>query len=439
MQITPNTEPKQENYYEFKDVYIIPSKGYKVNEPYIDFESGLLIIDESNPKEAKKSFGNWMAIPTIEHKLDPTTYKILTFEEWSQYFNYDKQEIISDDGKYKLITQRVYEKQRNSDGIEEKLIDLTTNKKIASSSRVAFYDEKWDNLLKRHYKEQKEIEERKQQIEAMPTLDEFLAQELAKLKDEQLIINYHNDTNSFKLIYSEGVFKLFQADGVFNDDATINMIGHELKSQDKENYDPNRVFDWWDIHDYPNYDELYDKYKKQCFDNLHYKIIQVFDTIEQFAEKYLTSKQWFVEHKKYEKEDNQVLKKFVVEFGNLIRQNHDFTFEEYEKFDDWEYSYFKSDSVKPSEYKQYCYRCKASVQYYTEYPKYVCMTCHKKAIRTNKELRGMFGTLCFIDNERFLEVEDRFGGTFIQPESWYIDKFEYENYGEYIEFGYFEK
>ncbi len=311
MQITPNTEPKQENYYEFKDVYIIPSKGYEVNEPYIDFESGLLIIREDDNYRVEGTCA-FTTIPTIEHKLDPTTYKILTFEEWSQYFNYDKQEIISDDGKYKLITQRVYKKERDSDSIEEKLIDLETHEVISSGSRVAFHERKLENLLERNYREQREIEEYKKHIDALPTLDEFLVQELAKLKDEQLIISYHNNTNSFKLIYSEGVFKLFQANGIFDDDVIINAIGHKIKSQDKENYDPNRVFDWWDVQNHPNYDELYDKYKKQCFDDLDYKLMQIFNTIEQFAEKYLTSKQWFVEHKKYEKEDNQVLKKFML-------------------------------------------------------------------------------------------------------------------------------
>ncbi len=400
MQITPNTEPKQENYYEFKDIYIIPSKGCEVHEPYIDFESGLLIIDEADNYRVGGTCA-FTTIPTIEHKLDPKTYKILTFEEWSQYFNYDKQEIISDDGKYKLITQRVYKKERDSDSIEEKLIDLETHEVISSCSRVAFHERKLENLLERNYREQREIEEYKRHIDALPTLDEFLVQELAQLQDDTPVLDYYNDKAIFRLMYQNKSFYLFKSQQQYNRNIDINT--------------------------------------------LQYQKIEQYETIHQFAKQYLTEKQWFLDHEPIYKNRHKLLKKFVDDFLNSLRYSHDFTYVEYEKIRTWENFYYESDIVKFSEYKQYCFLCKASIPLNSRYPKKICEECYEKPKfdenglelsfynlsmaggfkivyqkdgKTVKEETNKSYKRCFIDGKELFAEEHRFGGIVIQAESW---------------------
>lgn len=392
---------------EFGNFELVPEPGWKISQSFIDFESGLLIISESDENEENwidTGFGS-RTIPNKEHKIDTKTGDILTFKEWSKYFTYETTEFISEDKKYKLVTTRVYEPERNSDVIKEKLIELKSDRKPSSSDSIAFRKEKRVNLLESLYRQEKEILKRKAEVDAIPTLTTFFEQEYIKLTLGDTILNYFNSDYIFKLVYNESSFNLYKVQTKYQ---------HNLE-----------------------------------WDNLNYKTYDSFKTIQDFVDEFLNNKDWFLNHspfntKQERGKSNQLLKKFIVEYFNLLREKHDFTFEEYNKIQQWENYYFQRDSVKPKEYKQFCANCKEPVSYFPRYPKYICKNCSSKTITDENGLELSFSNigfsgglritykkdgeiikedtsqarkLCFIEGKRFITTEARFGGIVIQTEN----------------------
>ncbi|MBA6316960.1 hypothetical protein [Cellulophaga baltica] len=392
---------------EFGNFELVAESGWKISQSFIDFESGLLIVSESDENEEHwidTGFGS-RTIPNKEHKIDTKTGDILTFKEWSKYFSYETTEFISEDKKYKLVTTRVYEPERNSDGIKEKLIELKSDKKPSSSDSIAFRKEKRENLLESLYRQEREILKRKAELDAIPTLTTFFEKEYTKLTQGDIILNYFNSDFIFKLVYNKSYFNLYKVHSKYQ---------HNLE-----------------------------------WDNLNYKIYDSFKTIQGFVDEFLNNKDWFLNHspfntKQQRGKSNQLLKKFIVEYFNLLREKHDFTFEEYNKIQQWENYYFQRDSVKPKEYKQFCANCKEPVSYFPRYPKYICNNCSSKTITDENGLELSFSNigfsgglritykkdgeiikedtsqskkLCFIEGKRFLTTEARFGGIVIQTEN----------------------
>ena len=392
---------------EFGNFELVPEPGWKISQSFIDFESGLLIISESDENEENwidTGFGS-RTIPNKEHKIDTKTGDILTFKEWSKYFTYETTEFISEDKKYKLVTTRVYEPERNSDVIKEKLIELKSDRKPSSFDSIAFRKEKRVNLLESLYRQEKEILKRKAEVDAIPTLTTFFEQEYIKLTLGDTILNYFNSDYIFKLVYNESSFNLYKVQTKYQ---------HNLE-----------------------------------WDNLNYKTYDSFKTIQDFVDEFLNNKDWFLNHspfntKQERGKSNQLLKKFIVEYFNLLREKHDFTFEEYNKIQQWENYYFQRDSVKPKEYKQFCANCKEPVSYFPRYPKYICKNCSSKTITDENGLELSFSNigfsgglritykkdgeiikedtsqarkLCFIEGKRFITTEARFGGIVIQTEN----------------------
>lgn len=391
---------------EFGNFELEPENGWKISQAFIDFDSGLLVVKESDENE-----DNWihteygsLIIPNKEYKVDTKTGEILTSAEWTKYFSYETKEKISDDGKYKLITTRVHDSERNSDGIKEQLIELKSDTKLSSCTRIAFSEEKIENLLESLYREEKEREKRKAELEAMPNLSEFFEKEFEKLKKEDVIFEYYNSKFIFKLIYNGAAFELFKIRKIYK---------YALK-----------------------------------WSTLNYKKNGSFATIQDFVEKFLSDKNWYLNHTSFNRSQdgskpNQLLKKFIVEYFNSLREKHDFTFEEYEKIQRWENYFYQRDSVKRSEYKQFCANCKTPVFYNPRYPKYICKDCSSKTITDEKGFElsfsnvGMSGglrirykkdgevikedtskteKLCFIEGKHFIAKEARFGGIVIQTE-----------------------
>jgi hypothetical protein len=134
---------------EYGDFELKPEKGWKLLQTFIDYESKLLVVSVSCEDKSKwrdNGYNGW-SIPTKEFKIDLGTLKILEFEGWKKYFNYNQTEFISDDKRYKLVTQRVFESNGNSDGIKEELYEIESGKLISSSESIAFRQEKRENLL----------------------------------------------------------------------------------------------------------------------------------------------------------------------------------------------------------------------------------------------------------------------------------------------------
>lgn len=391
---------------EFGNFELVPESGWKISQSFIDFESGLLIVSESDENEdnwVDTGFGS-RTIPNREHRIDVKTGEILNPKQWTKYFSYKTIEQISKDGKYKLITTRVHEPERDSDGIKEELIEIETGKTLSSSDSIAFRKEKRENLLESHYREKKEQEKRKAELEAMPTLSDFFEIELKKIVKGDIILEYYNSQYIYKLIYTGSVFDLMKVSANFR----YNL-------------------DW---------------------NSLNYLLVTTFSSIQDFVSDFLTDKIWFLNHspfnrKKDGSKSNQLLKKFVVEFFNNLRKNHDFSFDEYNKIQQWENHFYERDSVKPKEYKQFCSNCKSPVSYYPRYPKYICSNCSAKEITDEDDYElsfsniGMSGglritykkdgeiikedtsqwqKLCFIEGKRFIATEARFGGIVIQTE-----------------------
>jgi len=391
---------------EFGNFELVPETGWKISQSFIDFESGLLIVSENDENEENwvdSGFGS-QTIPTRQHRVDVKTGEILSSEQWKKYFSYEKIEQISEDGMFKLITTRVHEPERNSDGIKEELVEIETGKTISSSDSIAFRREKRENLLESHYRQIKEIERRKAEYEAMPTLSEYYKKELNKLEKGTIILDYFNSDFIFKLNYNGNEFELSIVQSNFKYDLELNSLNYQ-----KENS---------------------------------------FNTIEEFVDKYMKNKDWFLKHtpfnrKKDGSKSNQLLKKFVIEKFNELRKNHDFTFKEYNKIQQWDNFFYERDSVKPNEYKQYCSYCKKLVSYYPRYPKYICTECSSKKITDEKGIELSFSNigfsgglkityrkdgeiikedtsqsqkLCFINGKRFIATEARFGGIVIQTE-----------------------
>ena len=391
---------------EFGNFELVPEPGWKISQSFIDFESGLLIVSESDENEENwvdTGFGS-RTIPNRQHRVDVKTGEILSSEQWTKYFSYEVIEQISEDGMYKLITTRVHEPERDSDGIKEELIEIESGKTISSSDSIAFRKEKRENLLESHFRQIKEIEKRKAELEAMPTLKEFLELEFDKLVNGDIILEYYNSEFIFKLIYTDSIFELLKVSANFR-------------------YD----LDW---------------------NSLNYSIENIFSSVQEFVSEFLTDKMWFLNHSSFNRKrdslkSNQLLKKFVVDFFNKLRKNHDFSFDEYNKIQQWENHFYERDSVKPKEYKQFCSNCKSPVSYYPRYPKYICRNCSAKEITDENDYElsfsniGMSGglritykkdgeiikedtsqwqKLCFIEGKRFIATEARFGGIVIQTE-----------------------
>ena len=91
---------------------------------------------------------------------------------------------------------------------------------------------------------------------------------------------------------------------------------------------------------------------------LKYEKKDSYQSVKDFADKFLNKKDWFLNHLPFKttqerEKSNLLLKKFIIEYFNFLREKHDFTFEEYHKMQQWENYYYQQDSVKPKEYKQF--------------------------------------------------------------------------------------
>lgn len=381
------------------------NEGWEISRTFIDYESKLLVVDTSDRNEENwedTGFGS-RTIPSREYIVDTQSIKILTHLEWAKYFSYETKETYSNDNLYKLITKRVYEPNRDSDGIVEELIDLKSNQKISSSYSLAFSEEKRENLLEQLYKEQNEEKDRLAKIEAMPTLDEEFKKNLSSLKEGDIIINYYNDSSMFELKYSNNFFELYSSD---------------LKWDD--------VIDW---------------------DNVNWILKKSYKTVNKFADENITSLEWFLKYSPFSKQynrngngNNSLLQKFIIDLANKIRKKHSFSSSEYSKINNWS-NFISSKNIKPNQFKQYCSNCLKEVRYNARYPKYICSDCSSKKITDENGMElsfsniGMTGGLrinyingekdedtsqiekrCFIDDKAFIATEARFGGIVIEKE-----------------------
>lgn len=389
---------------EYGDFELKPEIGWKITQTFIDYESNLLIvsvflIDES--KWLDNGF-NGRTIPTKEYKIDLNTLAILQSEEWKNYFNYDKVEIFSADKKYKLISQRVFDADRNNDGFIEELFDLSTKKIISSSSSIAFRKEKRENLLESFCNSIKEMEEQKRILDEKPTLEQFYTNQLDALKNNDVVICYYDSLNVYQLDYVESQFILSRS-------GTL----------------PSEYKDW----------QL-----------MKFNFVKSYSSLNAFWDEFIGDKKWYLKFNYLNAHGLNsskvfVLAKHIITFFNELRLSHNFTYSEYDKINNWS-NLVWSDEYKRTEIKQWCANCFEPVNYQARYPKYICSVCASKnkydsfgtqLMFCNAGFSGGLNILykdvqgntikeddtqhycdCIIENKLFFAQEARFGGIVIQ-------------------------
>lgn len=389
---------------EYGDFELIPEEGWKISQTFIDYESGLLIVSVHLADRSKwidNGYGS-RTIPSKEYKIDLKTLSILKPEEWQKYFNYDKVEIISEDKKYKLISKREFEPERNSDGFNEELYELDSGKLISSGGSIAFAKNKRENLLESFCRAVKEKEEQKKILDAKPDLDEFYLKQIVQLKNNDEILCYYDIQNVFQLKYSDRKFILSRSGPL-----------------------PSDLTQW----------------KTMSFDP-----VKSYYNIDDFWIEFTTDKKWYLRFNylnRYGLLSSKVLllAKHIISFFNDLRRNHNFTYREYDKINNWS-NLVWSEDYKRTELKQWCSNCFKEVYYQVRYPKYICSDCASKIMMDNYgnllefSNLGISGGLkitykdsngntireddtqdyceCIIDNKLFFAQEAKFGGIVIQ-------------------------
>lgn len=343
-----------------------------------------------------------MTIPANEYKIDLQTLRILDPGEWQKFFNYDKIETISADKKYKLISQRVFEQEWNTENYNEELYDLTTGTLLTSGSSIAFKEQKRESLLDRLYYSIKEKEEETRILDAKLTLEHFYLKELEELKNNDVILYYYDNYNTSQLSYKDNKFILSKAGKLL-----------------------------------PNYNE---------WTSMDFVAVNRFNNLDEFWSEFIAADRWFMKYNPLNPDGRNstkplLLAKHVITFCNNLRKEHSFTYDEYEKLNQWT-NLVWSDEYKSTEIKQWCSNCDKEVYFQGRYPKYICTDCaSKEKLDADGNLLEFFnldfsGGLkiiykdkngntireddtqqycdCIIDNKLYFAQEARFGGIVIQ-------------------------
>lgn len=390
----------------YGDFGLISDKGYQLSSGVIDFSSKLLVVTEylsdtshsliSPALEISQELNilkNDVVPESREHIIDTKVPKILSFDEWKLYFNYNEEVTISDDGKLKEIWQRKHDKNRNTDYYEGQLIEIQTNEILSNCESVAFSDSERKSLIESYYERQKSEIEYQKTLELGIYPKELHQEYLKELKDEW-ILNYLKNGNSYGIKKESGQIFLFEAKG--------------------EQY--------W---------EKWDKSKKIKTND--------FSDIESFWMQFIKENDKWFEIKPW-RANNAIVKYILTECNNLKR-NIALTFAEHEKLYNWE-RVIHDDKLHRNLFWQFCPKCGKRVFYFPRYPKSLCNDCcdyskfvDKDGYRLDFSNQGFgggfvvyyykndelikktineFQKIFIMDNEEYVAEEARFGGIAIQ-------------------------
>jgi hypothetical protein len=398
---TDSSNPKKSKYGDFE---LIPEDGWKIRQTFIDFESGLLIASVSIIDRAKwiNNGFNGMLIPTQEYKIDLKNLSILKPDEWQKYFDYNEREEISEDKKLKLISKRVFEPERNSDGYQEELFDLDSGKRISSGKSIAFSSDKRVTLLENHLHSIKEKEEQQRALDAKPTLQQFYLEQLDQLKSGDIVLCYHDNLNVYRLTYQGNEFALSRS-------------GHV----------PSQQAEWKSL--------MLDQFKR-------------YKDVDEFWKDFAADPKWYLRYTYLNGGDwlstkALLLAKHMIVFFNDVRKKGDFTYREYDSINRWS-TLVWSDQYRITEIKQWCPHCSKEVVYQARYPKYICHECFSKDKLSSRGNLLEFSNLgfsggfqitykdrngnvireddtqeycdCLIDGKLYFAKEAKFGGIVIQ-------------------------
>lgn len=365
-----------------------PEPGFELRS-YVDYESKLIVVEES-PINKKSGVGY---MPN-QHIVNPSNAEILEFDEYKDYFDYNEKEIISEDGKLKLIYQRKHNKETNRDYKEEKLIEVETDKVLSTGKGIVFHKEPLKNALERYQEDIKRRAKEKERIDAQFTLDEHYSYCISNLTEGKFIIGYYDKQQAFKLNYSNSNFKLSVAE------MTKNRVTEHL---------------------------IFETHKS-------------FKNLDEFWHHFVSNPKWYLDYSPFKEniewKEDRIIAKLLVNEGNKIRKLRKFTKDEYRSLSTWENQVY-TDSIKRSEYKQYCSNCGEPRSFSARYPKCICGNCYplitdkngRKLVFYNTEAMGhgcqgyylgdepkeKYETnICYINEIEYYAEEARFGGIVIQ-------------------------
>lgn len=368
---------------EFGDFELVPEKGWKLSQTFIDYESGLLIVSVNDEDENNwEDLGyNHRRIPTKQFIIDLKTLKILTPKEWSKYFNYDKVTFTTEDNKYRLTTQRIHEPNNNTDSIDEELEFIYKNHK-SQSKGIAFHNEKRENLLDSYLKQIEENNKAKEEYEKKPNLENFHLEQLSKLKTNCKIIFFYETNFAYNLQFDGKTFNLF-------------------KSAITNEFNPS---------------------------SLTFKKVIEFQTLDSFLDWFFIEK-WFVRFKmisRAEFNNWQLLTKPITDRLNEVRKSHKFTQQENYSINSWQ-SYFWTQEIKETEYKQFCPICFSETSFQSRYPKYICRECNTDKKRSFQGEKVSFSNLGFSGGLK-VSFYDDLDNLLKEEDEHHIYEFKLENY-----------
>jgi len=150
-------------------------------------------------------------------------------------------------------------------------------------------------------------------------------------------------------------------------------------------YDKNKVYKVvYDGIDFPlcSKNEIYSS--ETSWDSVTDEVA-IFDSIEDFWTMFIENQNWYKVNRPINHDfgKDKLLAKPIIDFHNeFVQQN--FKGADYKILHTW-MNYVYTNSIKRSEYKQYCANCKDMVPYNARYPKYICGACVAKL--TDKDKR----------------------------------------------------
>jgi hypothetical protein len=369
---------------EFGDFQLVPEKGWKLSQTFIDFESGLLIVcvneeDENNWEDLGY---NGRRIPTKQFIIDLKTLTILTPTHWSKYFNYENVTIITADNKFKLTTKRIHKPENNNDSIYEELEFLETKQKSTSTS-IAFSKGKEENLLESHLRQIEEVKKSKEEFEKKPNLTEFHQMKLNELKPNVNILFFYDNINAYNLLF----------DGTF-----FNLLKSKITPNE---FNPN---------------------------NLSFEKFTYFANLESFMTWFFVEK-WYVKYKMLQREtfkNFQLLTKPITANLNEVRKSHKFTQEENYSINSWQNNFWTQE-IRETEYKQFCPICYKETSFQSRYPKYICRECNTDRKRSFQGKKVSFSNIGFSGGLK-VSFYDDLGNLLREEDQHYIFEFKLDNY-----------
>lgn len=378
MKLIPNQKS------EYGDFDLIPTPGFKLYH-FIDFASKLLVVNESliDTSHLPSYRGTTVSTPIV-YIIDSEAQKILHFEDWCKYFNYEPIETFSEDGKLKEIWIRKHIPERGTDSYEGYLLEVETGHRIIEgASSVAFNDRERLSLIKEYYKDIERNKEYLRSLERGVYPEGKFHAYLAELTENQLVFEYNDEYNLFRLEFIDGTFNL------------------------KKGVLPK----FWEKRD----DLIYDSE-------------HVFKSIQSFWNYFQANKFWYKQYQARTIEN--VLKKFIITAHNQILDEGEISYQEHEKLHDWMNRCYDSE-IERNVYWQFCSNCRERVFYNPRYPKHACRKCVEILkdefgipldYQTTHDLREAEGGLylcfqkegkqvrMFIENDEYWASEARFGG-----------------------------